>query len=155
MGVGEQRARGVLHRLVADTFVERTLAGARRAPVRPILNRVISMEAKRSDLVAAFTQARAHSAFADVSVVAFDLAHRHRAVVMRDAYAREGIGLLGLVADGLPLLDRPAHGVTPWISRSQSDAVSRRGRSGSPGARLGNASPRRTAAASQPGSTSG
>lgn len=103
MGVGEARARETLHRLVAETFVERTLTGsyARCAPVRPVLDRVISIESKRSDLRGAFSQARAHGAFADVSVVAFDLAYRHRAAAIRDAYAREGIGLLGLsAADG-------------------------------------------------------
>jgi len=100
MGVGEARAREVLHRLVAETFVERTLAGsyARRAPVRSILDRVITIEAKRSDLPRALSQARANSAFADQSLVAFDMAYRQRARAARDVYAREGIGLLGLSA---------------------------------------------------------
>lgn len=100
VGVGEGRAREILSRLVADSFVECTLAGsyARRAPVRPILDRVISIEAKRSDLIGAFSQARANSAFADVSLVAFDSVYRHRAEAIQQAYAREGIGLLALSA---------------------------------------------------------
>jgi hypothetical protein len=103
MRVGQDRARETLHRLVADTFVERTASGsyARRAPVRPVVDRVVMIEAKRSDLSRAFRQARAHSAFADVSVVAFDLAYKHRAERCHELYARQKIGLLGLsAADG-------------------------------------------------------
>lgn len=100
MRVGRDRARETLHRLVTDTFVERTESGsyARRAPVRPVVDRVIAIEAKRSDLNRAFSQARAHAAFADLSVVAFDLAYRHRAERLQQAYSREKIGLLGLSA---------------------------------------------------------
>lgn len=100
MRVGRDRAKETLHRLVTDTFAEKTQSGsyARRAPVQPVVDRVISIEAKRSDLNRAFSQARAHSPFADASIVAFDLAYRHRAERIRDAYARERIGLLGLSA---------------------------------------------------------
>lgn len=103
MRVGPERARETLHRLVVDTFVERTPSGsyARLAPVRPIVDRVIAIEAKRCDLGRAFSQARAHSACADVSVVAFDLVYRRRAEKCRDLYSKEKIGLLGLsAADG-------------------------------------------------------
>ena len=100
MRVGPDRARETLHRLVVDTFVERTPSGsyARRAPVCPVVDRVVAIEAKRSDLGRAFSQARAHSAYADISVVAFDLAHRGRAERCRDLYSKEKIGLLGLSA---------------------------------------------------------
>ena len=89
MRVGPDRARETLHRLVVDAFVERTPSGGHRrlAPVRPVVDRVIAIEAKRSDLGRAFSQARAHSACADVSVVAFDLVYRSRAEKFRDLYA--------------------------------------------------------------------
>ena len=104
MRVGPDRARETLHRLVVDAFVERTPSGsyARLAPVRPVVDRVIAIEAKRSDLGRAFSQARAHSACADVSVVAFDLVYRSRAEKFRDLYAEEKIGLLGLSAADEP-----------------------------------------------------
>lgn len=100
MRVGRDRARETLRRLVTDTFVERTESGsyARRAPVRPVVDRVIAIEAKRSDLSGAFSQARAHAAFADISLVAFDLAYKGRAERISEVYARENIGLLGLSA---------------------------------------------------------
>lgn len=113
MRVGEARAREVLRGLVAEGFAERTEAGsyARRVPVRPVLDQVISVEAKRSDLVGAFHQARAHTMFADRCVVAFDLAYRHRAEALHATYRREGIGLIGLSAeDGHWVqLAKPAH----------------------------------------------
>lgn len=101
MRVGEGRAREVLRGLVAEGFAERTEAGsyARRAPIRPMLDLVVSVEAKRSDLVGAFHQARAHAMFADRCVVAFDLAFLHRAEAVRPTYRREGIGLVGLSAE--------------------------------------------------------
>lgn len=102
MRVTEGRAREILRRLVAEGFAERTLSGsyARRAPIRPILDSVVSVEIKRSDLLSAFRQARAHAMFADRCVVAFDLAYLHRADAMSTTYRRDGIGLLGIDADG-------------------------------------------------------
>lgn len=87
MHVGETRARDVLRRLVVDGFAEQTGSGsyARRAPIQPVLNRVVSVEAKRSDLVAAFSQARSHATFADLSIVVFDAAYRRRAAAVEDA----------------------------------------------------------------------
>lgn len=101
MRVGESRAREVLRGLIAQGFAERTESGsyARRAPIRPMLELVVSVEAKRSDLSGAFRQARAHAMFADRSLVAFDLAYRHRAEALQGTYRREGIGLLGLSAE--------------------------------------------------------
>jgi hypothetical protein len=100
IGVSVVRTRPILNRLVSEAFAERTPTGtyARRAPIRLVVDRVITIEAKRSDLGRAFSQARAHSVFADISVVAFDLAYRRRAAGIREAYAREGIGLLGVSA---------------------------------------------------------
>ena len=100
MRVGEARAREVLRGLVAEGFAERTESGsyARRAPIRPVFNMVVSVEAKRSDLLGAFRQARAHAMFADRCVVAFDLAYMRRAEALQHVYQREGIGLLGLSA---------------------------------------------------------
>lgn len=114
MRVGEARAREVLRSLVAEGFAERTSSGsyARRAPVRPVLDFVVSVEAKRSDLLAAFRQARAHTLFADRCVVAFDLAYLHRAQAVKQVYRREGFGLLGLSAasgDWVQLV-RPSRG---------------------------------------------
>lgn len=104
LGVGEARAHEILRGLVAEEFVERTETGtfARRAPIQPVLDYVVSIEAKRVDLRRAFSQAHANGAFADVSIVAFDLAHRTRAEAMGAAYASEGLGLLGLSAEGRP-----------------------------------------------------
>lgn len=101
MRVGETRAREVLRGLVAEGFAERTEFGsyARRAPIQPVLDLVVSVEAKRSELVVAFHQARAHAMFADRCVVAFDLAYLSRAEALQASYRREGIGLLGLSAE--------------------------------------------------------
>lgn len=111
LGVSEARTRELLRRLVAEAFVVRTTTGsyARQAPIQPIVDRVVTVEAKRSDLLGALTQARAHSMFADVSIVAFDAAHVTRARSLRTAYAQEGIGLLALAADdhGWRWIERP------------------------------------------------
>ncbi len=101
LGVAEPRARRLLAGLAADGFAAQSTQGSyvRLAPIRPVLDRVVCIESKRSDLRGAFSQARAHSAFADVSVVVFDDAYRHRARRLKETYGRAGIGLLGLSAD--------------------------------------------------------
>jgi hypothetical protein len=101
MRVGEARAREIMRGLLAEGFAERTQSGsyARRAPIRPLLDVVVSVEAKRSDLIDAFHQARAHAMFADRCVVAFDLGYLPRAESLLETYRHEGIGLLGLSAE--------------------------------------------------------
>ena len=100
MRAPEDRARRVVSRLVTDSFVDKTMTGsyARVAPVRPIVDRVISFEAKRSDASGAFLQARAHGLFADRCYVACDAAYAHRFDATRARYRAEGIGLVELSA---------------------------------------------------------
>jgi hypothetical protein len=101
MRVAPDTARKVLGGLVRDGFAERTLSGsyARRAPIAPILSRVVSVEAKRSAPRAALVQAREHGFFADAVYVAFDAAFAQRFDAAIPAYKRSGIGLLALDAD--------------------------------------------------------
>jgi len=99
--VGERRARDVLRVLVRQGFADRSSSGSfvRVAPIMPILDRIVSFEAKRSDLGRAYVQARAHTMFADRSFVVFDIAYLARALAARDAYRSGGIGMIGLGAD--------------------------------------------------------
>lgn len=102
MRVAVDHARLVLRNLLRDGFVERTEAGsyARVAPIRPILSRVVSFEAKRMDARGALLQARAHTMFVDAAYVVCDRHHRHRFDALIDAYARERVGLIALDAGG-------------------------------------------------------
>jgi hypothetical protein len=96
----QDRARRVVGRLVTDSFVDKTMTGsyARIAPVRPIVDRVVSFEAKRSDARGAFLQARAHGHFADRCFVACDAAFANRFQSDRASYRAEGVGLIALSA---------------------------------------------------------
>jgi hypothetical protein len=110
MHVGERRAQDVVRALLRDGFIERTSGGlfVRVAPVRPIFDRIVSFEAKRSDLRRAYVQARAHTMFADHSFVAFDLAYLARATTAREIYRSGGIGMVGLRTDSSwCVLERP------------------------------------------------
>lgn len=100
MRAPQDRARRVVGRLVTDSFVDKTMTGSyvRVAPVRPIVDRVVSFEAKRSDVRGAFLQARAHGHFADRCFVACDTAFAHRFRSARAIYRAEGIGLITLSA---------------------------------------------------------
>lgn len=102
MRVGVENARGVLRGLVRDGYADRTISGsyARLAPIRPILSRVVSFEAKRSDARGALLQARAHTMFVDSAYVVCDVHHRRRFEAMRDVYARERVGLIALDSGG-------------------------------------------------------
>jgi hypothetical protein len=102
MRVGPATARKVVAGLVRDNFAERTNTGsyARLAPVAPILRRVVSLEAKRSDPRAALVQAREHRLFADAGYVVFDAAFEQRFTATKHEYVRNGIGLLALDATG-------------------------------------------------------
>lgn len=114
MQVSEPTAQKVLRGLVHDGYAERTLTGtyARRAPVTPILGRILSFEAKRSDALGALVQAREHAAYVDGAYVAFDNAYRARFDRRREQFASHGIGLLALDArdDSFQLLERAGRG---------------------------------------------
>lgn len=110
MRVRVEYARGVLRGLLRDGYVDTTAAGsyARVAPIRPILSRVVSFEAKRTDARGALLQARVHTMFTDAAYVVCDHAHRARFERLCDAYARERVGLLALDHSGdFELLLRP------------------------------------------------
>jgi hypothetical protein len=102
MRVAVDHARLVLHGLRRDGYVERTEAGsyARVAPIRPILSRVVSFEAKRMDARGALLQARAHTMFVDAAYVVCDRHHRRRFDALVDRYARESVGLIALDSAG-------------------------------------------------------
>jgi hypothetical protein len=102
MRVAVDHARLVLRGLLRDGYVERTEAGsyARVAPIRPILSRVVSFEAKRMDARGALLQARAHTMFVDAAYVVCDRHHRRRFDALIDAYARERVGLIALDSGG-------------------------------------------------------
>lgn len=100
MRAPQDRVQRVVGRLVTDSFVDKTMTGsyARVAPVRPIVDRAVSFEAKRSDSRGAFLQARAHGHFADRCFVACDAAFANRFRSDRASYRAEGIGLIALSA---------------------------------------------------------
>lgn len=102
MRVAVNQARMVLRGLVRDGYVERTEAGsyARVAPIRPILSRVVSFEAKRMDARGALLQARAHTMFVDAAYVVCDRHFRRRFDALIGAYARERVGLIALDSGG-------------------------------------------------------
>lgn len=111
MAVAEPTARRVLARLVREGFAERTARGsyARCAPIRPVIDRAVTFEAKRADAVSALLQAREHSSFVDASYVAFDACYRSRFERLRPEYRHGGIGLLELGVDGTHrIVDRPS-----------------------------------------------
>lgn len=111
MRVAPETAQKVLAGLVRDNFVERTLSGsyARRAPVAPVVSRVVSLEAKRSEPRAALIQARNHRHFADAVYVAFDAAFSRRFDAAKPTYLHQGVGLLALDAhtDSYRVVARP------------------------------------------------
>jgi hypothetical protein len=110
MRVRVEFARGVLRGLVRDGYADRTATGsyARVAPIRPILSRVVSFEAKRMNARGALLQARAHTMFVDTAYVVCDGAHRSRFERMHAAYVRERVGLIALDVSGdFELVVRP------------------------------------------------
>ena len=100
MRAPEERVRRIVSRLVAQAYVDKTASGsyARLAPVRPIVDRIVSFEAKLYDAHGAYLQARAHGHFAHCSYVACDAACASRFKRRRASYRAEGIGLLALSA---------------------------------------------------------
>lgn len=100
MRLSPTQTRRVVRRLISDAYVECTQTGsyARVAPVRPIVNRIVSFEAKRSDARSALLQARAHGQFADQCYVACDAHFARRFKAERASYRIEGIGLVALSA---------------------------------------------------------
>jgi len=119
MRVSETTAHRVLRGLVRDGYAERTMTGtyARRAPVKPILSRVMSFEAKKSDAVSAFVQAREHAAYVDAAYVVFDANYRARFERRREQFDAHGIGLLALDArdDSFELVRRAARRTLPQV----------------------------------------
>lgn len=97
------RVRPILKSLEVDGYVARAAQGAyvQRLRVRPIVNYVVSFEAKRSDWHTALVQARAHQAFADAAYVAFDAVFAPRFARAVPSYERLGVGLLSIRSDGL------------------------------------------------------
>jgi len=88
-------------RLVDEGFLETTAYGFIRSPsIRPIVSRLISFEAKRSDWKKAYLQARAHREFAHETYVAFDATYETRFQRAIDHYSSAGIGLVSVSAHG-------------------------------------------------------
>lgn len=98
----EDRAGQILRELANDGFVARSgpFAFRRLAPSRPIAQRVVTFEVKRSDAARALNQARAHRAWADETYVAFDQFYRSRFLALTEAYSSSGVGLIELSGEG-------------------------------------------------------
>lgn len=96
MRVGESTAKRTLRGLIADALVQRSARGTfvRLADLAPIVDRVVTFEAKRSDWRTALLQARAHQSFADFAWVAYDAAFGARFDRARDIYDQQGVGLV-------------------------------------------------------------
>lgn len=93
-----RRTSELLRGLAASGFVERqgTQTFVRVAPVDPLVQRVISFEAKRDDPQRAISQARGHIAWADETYVAFDARFERRFLAQTPSFERLGVGLLEL-----------------------------------------------------------
>jgi hypothetical protein len=98
--VTSEHARKVLLELVASGFVAKMGSGSyvRAAPIRPILDRVITFELKLSDWREALIQARSHQEFADRAYVVFDDVYESRFLKAKGDFKRLGIGLISLSA---------------------------------------------------------
>lgn len=101
LNLSEESIRKAAARLLRDGFADQTRNGGfvRAVSREPVVDRLISFEAKRADARGAFLQARAHGLFANRSFVAFDRKHEKRFQAFHRAFDREGIGLLGLARE--------------------------------------------------------
>jgi DNA-binding MarR family transcriptional regulator len=99
--VTPQRSSELLRGLAADGYAKRCgpRTFRRRAPVQPLVQRVVSFEAKRDDPSGAISQARGHRAWADETYVAFDATFERRFVAQLPAFQRLGVGLIELWPD--------------------------------------------------------
>lgn len=93
--------RKTLSALVRDRFVtgDAAMGFRRHSPIRPIAQRVVTFEAKRSDPGRALSQARAHRAWANETYVAFDAEYRRRFLAYADVYSRLGLGLIEITPE--------------------------------------------------------
>lgn len=100
--LAQTSAARIVRGLLSEGLVERTSTGGlvRAVTLRPIVDRVMTFEAKLSDWRQALFQARAHQSFADFAYVAFDAAFKRRFEKGLSAYARQGVGLFAIAADG-------------------------------------------------------
>lgn len=102
MHVSVLYASRTLRRLVAGAYVRRTPTGsyilARAVPL--IVDRVVSLEAKRSEWKDALLQARAHQSFATEAYVVFDAHYRKRFKEVAEYFRGLGIGLMALSVVG-------------------------------------------------------
>lgn len=116
MGVSREHAREVLRVLVRDGFAKRTDSGMyrRRIPLFPILNRIVTFEAKRSDWRSALLQARAHQAYASSAYVVFDFAFAARFERTCEMYRSLGIGLIAMAPDASYSVMTPARRSQLW-----------------------------------------
>jgi hypothetical protein len=91
----------LLRRLLLDEFVSQVAPRRyqRLAPAAPLVARVVSFEAKRSDARKALGQARAHRVWANETYVGFDGHHAGRFLSVRDGFAGSGVGLIRLDPD--------------------------------------------------------
>jgi len=101
LSITPRHSSDLLRGLVADGYAERRGPNAfrRLAPVQPLIDRVITFEAKRDDPTGAISQARGHRAWADETYVAFDARFERRFVAQTAAFERLGVGLLELWPD--------------------------------------------------------
>lgn len=100
--LAEPSAARIVRGLLSDGLVERTPTGGflRAVTLKPIVDRVLTFEAKLSDWRKALLQARTHQSFADFAYVAFDAAFKRRFERGLSAYARQGVGLFAIAANG-------------------------------------------------------
>lgn len=101
LGLTREHARKVLTRLASDGVVLRQKNGnyVRHADYRPLADRIVSIEVKRSAWRPALVQARAHQSAANAAYVAYDAAYRARFLAASDHFRACGIGVIEVPRD--------------------------------------------------------
>lgn len=104
--------RKVLPALVEAGWVDCRAGMHLRLPLAPVLNWVVTVEAKRSKWREAYAQARRHQRVADRAFVALDAASSNPALAWSAEFAGQGVGLVTVDArtDSTTVARRPQRG---------------------------------------------
>jgi hypothetical protein len=125
VAMAPQSVLRILRSLEGDGYVTRAQSGGyvRTYPLRRLVTKYVSVEAKLSDWRAALAQAAAHGTFADERYVAFDAAYSRRFLKAKEMFATMGVGLIAVDAGTGTCAELlcPNQTRTDFVSRAHAD----------------------------------